>query len=371
MIKKALRRVVTWWLCRLTKIDRRKLLFMDYYGSHYGDSPRAISDKISELSTDSKIVWAFTHPDNHKINGKKIRVGSLAYCYHLYTCRAIVTNYRMPIDFKKRKSQIYVQTWHSALRLKMIERDAMNRLKFQYIEMAIGDSRQIDFLLSGCERSTEIFKRAFWLDDNEKILSLGCPRTDITLTTSDDFKVGIRQRIGLDPKQKIALYAPTFRNYGGSILDKFPFEEVSKSLGEEWQLLLRLHPHEQARTILRTGIIDVTHYDDVTELLVIADLLITDYSALMFDFMLTRRPLFLFIPDLDDYLNYERGIYFDIPQLPVMICRNESELTQRLRHIDSEWARQRAALDKFLNEMDFYNLGHSSEAVAKFLIDQL
>ena len=136
-------------------------------------------------------------------------------------------------------------------------------------------------------------------------------------------------------------------------------------------MLVRLHPHEQTRIIDHPGFVDVTNYDDATELMVIADLLITDYSALIFDFMLTRRPLYLFIPDLDDYLNYERGIYFDIPQLPVIICRNEGELTHRLRHIDSEWARPSAALDKLLNEMDFYNLGHSAEAVAKFLIDQL
>lgn len=93
----------------------------------------------------------------------KVKYFSIRYFYELSTSKVIITNYRLPQYFKNAQIK-HIQTWHSSLRLKMIENDAVETIPTSYIKMAKHDSRQIDILLSGCEFSTQIFKRAFWYD---------------------------------------------------------------------------------------------------------------------------------------------------------------------------------------------------------------
>ena len=135
----------------LLPITRKKVMFMSYYGSQYGCNPKYLSEYITKNHKDWKVIWAFTEPLKYHIPGiLKVRYLSFRYFYELCTCQVLITNYRMTKWFIKRKNQTYIQTWHSSLRLKMIEKDAEASLSPHYVEMAQKDSLQINCLLSGC-----------------------------------------------------------------------------------------------------------------------------------------------------------------------------------------------------------------------------
>lgn len=159
-------------------IKKNKILFFSYYGNQYGCNPKYISQYLIKKNLNYKIIWAFTKPEKYNISEvKKVKYHSFRFFYELCTSKVIITNYRMITLFKKRRNQLYIQTWHSSLRLKTIEKDAIASLPQSYIKMAQQDSQYIDCLISGCKFSTDIFKSSFWY--NGSILECGTPRNDL------------------------------------------------------------------------------------------------------------------------------------------------------------------------------------------------
>lgn len=121
---------------RILPVERNKVLFFSYYGEQYSGSPKYISRYLAGHSK-MKQVWAFTDCGKHRMrNARTVRFGHPGYYFHLATAGVIITNYRMPEEFVKRKGQTYIQTWHSSLRLKMIEKDAEDTLPENYVRMA-------------------------------------------------------------------------------------------------------------------------------------------------------------------------------------------------------------------------------------------
>ncbi|MGL5752407.1 MAG: bifunctional glycosyltransferase/CDP-glycerol:glycerophosphate glycerophosphotransferase, partial [Paraclostridium sp.] len=176
-IKKFLTLTIT-HIFNLFPIKKNKIFLFSYYGSQYGCSPKYISEYIVKNYPKDKfdVVWAFNDISSkeHIEDIRKVRIMSLKYFYELSTSKIIITNFRTTNTFIKRKNQYYIQTWHSSLRLKQIEKDAENSLPKNYAEMAKEDSKKCDLLLSGCKYSTDIFKRAYWY--NGEIFEHGTPR---------------------------------------------------------------------------------------------------------------------------------------------------------------------------------------------------
>lgn len=303
-------------------IKKNKILFFSYYGNQYGCNPKYISQYLVKKNLGYKIIWAFTKPEKYNISGiKKVKYYSFRFFYELCTSKVIITNYRMITLFKKRKNQLYIQTWHSSLRLKTIEKDAIANLPVYYIKMAQQDSQYIDCLISGCKFSTDIFKSSFWY--NGLILECGTPRNDLFFSNELNIKAKITEEYNIPQTNKLILYAPTFRqtyNLEYYNVDYIKLKEaLHNRFGHEWTILVRLHPHlrQYSQQLLHgKQTVDVTNYDDIQELLAVSDILISDYSSLIFDFALTKRPCFLYVPDLNEYIQKERALYFDIKQLP-------------------------------------------------------
>lgn len=356
---------------RLLPIKRTNILFIGYYGSQYGCSPKYLSQYFSKNDKNIKITWAFTQPQKYNIeNIIPKRYYSLRYFYELATSKVIITNYRLPEYFKKRNKQFYIQTWHSSLRLKMIENDAVNTLPESYVKMAKYDSSQIDLLLSGCKFSSEIFKRAFWY--NGEIFECGTPRCDILFQQNKSIIKSIKDRIGIKSDDKILLYAPTFRKGNNLSAYDIDFKRVLNELNQQgnWKVLIRLHPHLQdySSELVNNNdsVINVTKYDDIQELLLITDLLISDYSSLMFDFAITKKPCVLYTSDLEEYLKKDRDLYFNINDLPFPICRNNNELIETIKSFDIE--KYIIALNKFNLKIGSFEDGNASKRVYDKLI---
>lgn len=352
------------------------MLFTSYYGAQYGCNPKYLSEFFVQNYPEWDVAWGFTDPAEYtSIPVRIVRYSSLRFLYELATCQVFVTNYRMLDFFKRRKGQLYVQTWHSSLRLKAIEADAGAAIPESYVRMAKNDSRQISLLLSGCEKSTEIFRRAFWYDG--EILPSGTPRIDLLISNPPESRLQIKQKLGIDGGARLVLYAPTFReNKTGNPYDldmDTLFSCLRMKWGGDWLVLLRLHPHMRNVSgkweAASVPSLDVTSYDDIQELLCISDVVISDYSSLVFDFAYTGRPCFLYTPDLETYLHKERNLYFNLDDLPFPVIQDNGELATIISDFDT--ADYHSRVETFLKKTGSYETGHSCERVCKAIMERL
>lgn len=352
-------------------IRNNKLFLFSYYGSQYGCNPKYISEYIVKNCPDKfDIVWAFNDVSSKEyIQGvRKVKNMTLRYFYDLCTSKVIITNFRMVDVFKKRKNQYYIQTWHSSLRLKQIEKDAEDSLPENYVKMAQEDSKKCDLLLSGCKYSTEIFKRAFWY--NGEIFEHGTPRNDLLARVDEQYISDVKKKLNISHNTKVILYAPTFRKNNDLGVYKFDYKNVLKSLksrfGGEWLFCVKLHPHLISYSEMLNydnDVLNLTKHDDIQELLAISDVLISDYSSLMFDFGLTKRPCFLYVPDLEEYINQDRKLYFDIEQLPFISTISSNDLINKIEIFDNE--KYNKELNTFLNSINSFENGNSCEKIVE------
>lgn len=375
-MKNFIRLVIIRLFNSLFPICENKVLFISYYGNQYGCNPKYLSLYMTQQNREWDIVWAFIHPENYKIKGvRKVRYMSLKYFYELSTSQTIISNYRMTELFCKRKGQLYIQTWHSSLRLKMIEQDTEDTLPLHYIRMAKADSQNIDFLLSGCKYSTSIFKRCFWYEG--EIVATGTPRNDLLFKKDQKLRENILQQIGLFPSSKVVFYAPTFRKgdslkYYDICYDKL-VNVLEQHFGGKWNIMVRLHPHLRnlSKQLLTNEalVTDVTLFDDIQELLFVSDLLITDYSSLMFDFAITYRPCLLYVPDLKEYTSKDRSLYFKIEELPFPICKTQGQLLENICNYNKISYTDK--ISKFLQSIGSYETGHASEKVVDLILHNI
>ncbi|MCM3574700.1 CDP-glycerol glycerophosphotransferase family protein [Mesobacillus subterraneus] len=362
------------YLFNCLPIKKNKIFLFSYYGSQYGCNPKYITEYILKNYPKDyfDLVWAFNDPDSKEdIEGiRKVKTMSLRYFYELCTSKVLITNFRTTDLFVKRKEQYYIQTWHSSLRLKQIEKDAEENLPPSYVQMAKKDSAKCDLLLSGCNYSTEIFKRAFWYEG--EIFKYGTPRNDILVHSYSDLRTSTLTKLNLPATCKVALYAPTFRKDKNLDVYNIDFSKVKEALakkfGGEWIILVKLHPHLMSVSNQITGsgqVLDVTQYDDIQELLGITDFLISDYSSLVFDYSVTKKPCFLYVPDLEDYTRNERGLYFDLGELPFTRVLSNEELMQKIQCYEETVYRKE--LESFLAEIGSYEEGYAAKNLASWL----
>lgn len=371
-----LREYILKFINKITKIfpiKNNRCLIYSSYGANYGCSPKYISKYLVENNPEVEVIWIFNQPEKYDIQGiKKVKNMSLKYFYYLSTSKFIITNFRTPVEFKKRDKQIYIQTWHSSLRLKMIEKDAEDTLPQNYIKQAKEDSKKLDYLVSGCRYSTEIFKRCFWYDG--EILEIGTPRNDFLLTTNEKKIRDIKDNLGIGD-EKILLYAPTFRKDNNLDVYNINYERLLNNLEKKynykWKILLRLHPHliNIMPEIKVENVINVTKYDDIQELLAISDILISDYSSLMFDFTITKRPCFLYVPDLEEYQSKDRKLYFNVKELSFKIAKSNDELMDEIVNFSNE--EYNKSLELFLNKIGSYENGKASQKIAELIKNKI
>jgi CDP-glycerol glycerophosphotransferase len=353
-------------------LKKNKIFFFSYYGSQYGCNPKYITEYILNSYPKNKfdLVWAFNQTNEKKyLDGiRKVKIMSLKYFYELCTSKVIITNFRTTDLFIKRKNQYYIQTWHSSLRLKQIEKDAQHSLSKHYIQMAKKDSLKCNLLLSGCEFSTKIFKRAFWY--NGEIFENGSPRNDIFFQGNSHLRDNVFQHLKIDKSKNIILYAPTFRKDQNLDVYNINYSAVINNarqrFGNEWVILVKLHPHllSKAKQLsFGESVLDVTSYDDIQELLCVADILITDYSSLMFDYSITKKPCFLYVPDLNEYIKEDRNLYFDIHELPFISASNNQELLDQIKNFnEKEYIKN---LMSFFQRIGSFENGHANEKLLK------
>ena len=237
--------------------------------------------------------------------------------------------------------------------------------------MAKKDSKQIDLLLVGNRKSKQIYEKSFWYDGD--YLECGTPQCDLFFEKGKEYKTKVMNGLGLAGEKKILLYAPTFRKDHNLAVYNVDYENLKLSLerkfGGEWIILVRLHPHllnEVKNLKFNEYIINATSYDDIQELLGVADAVITDYSALMFDYILTKKPCFLYASDYENYVSTDRRLYFDIKDLPFPISFNNEELNKQI--LDFSMEKYQESCEEFLKQgIGTWDDGQACKRVLKYI----
>lgn len=365
---KSLRHSLWQGFWRMMPIQRNKVILWSDSFKTFGCSPKYIALYLAEhFPGKYDVVWVLDRdkpiPEGFPASIRLVRYFSLEYLKEIATAKVIVCNHRTNDYhfFRKRKGQFYIQTWHSSLRLKKIEGDT-SQLSRRYISAAKEDSRKIDLLLSGCKFSSDIFRRAFWYDG--EILEKGTPRCDGFFQNTDAVREKVFAFFGISAGQKLALYAPTFRNDKKPSLYGFSPEAVQAALGADWVVGCRMHPGLNGSVDMGSAL-NMTGYPDMQELLTACDLLITDYSSSMFDMAVAGKCCALYVPDLKAYQEKERGLYFDVQKLPFPKAETMDALCGCLQSWDKE--AYTSALQDFCRQIGSFENGNAAEAVAQRL----
>ena len=342
---------------RLTDPLTESVLFEAFSGKQIGDSPLAIAIELQKSHPELKLYWSSASGNPELPEGMTaLRHGSPSWYRALATSKFLVNNANFPAYFRKREGQIYLQTWHGTP-LKLIGLDIRNnRTSAVYQQTMEREAGYWDYLLSPSAYCTEIFPKAF--ATKAKVLELGYPRNDSLNNVSAETRAAIRRKLGVaDPKQKLVLYAPTWRDHSRG--SKGGWESVNylsqeTKLPDGFTLLFRGHAntHASHQAINTAAVIDVTFYPNIADLFIAADVLVTDYSSVMFDFSATGKPIIFLTPDLKEY-EADRGFYFDFrTHAPGPICSTAQEVNQALMDAD---ANQTAFAKKYAAWIDKFN----------------
>lgn len=358
----------------IKKIENNKVVVVNYYGKGFSDNGKYVVESLHNLRKDLKIIWLVKAEYNHDLPEyiTPVKYNSLKALYELSTAKIWIDNCRKENIFLKRKKQYYVQLWHGSIPLKKIEKDAEDTLSYEYIYRCKLDSKFADLCIASCDFSKNIFEKSFWY--NGEILCEGTPKDDIFFHI-DKFKEiekKVRNTLNIPEDKKILLYAPTFRNNNDLSCYNIDYYALLKGLkekiGKEYCILLRLHPNISQRSKelnIPKEIIDTSNYADINELMISSDILITDYSSVMFEFSYMKRPVFLYCRDLENYTKTDRGLYFDIKKLPFIFVENNQELISSINNFNYD--KYLKDLNNFFENIGLKEDGKSSEKIAKII----
>ena len=308
-----------------------QVLFVSFGGKQVSDSPLDIFFELQKTRPGLKLVWAVVSSDQTVPAGaSKVLVGSVEWFSALAKSKYLVSNNNLPQYFRKTPGQIYLETWHGTP-LKKIGLDiANNNLTSGYNAAMKREAGYWDYLVSPNQFCSEIFPRAFGF--RGRLLETGYPRNDRLQKPN----TSIRAKIGIAEGQTVVLYAPTWRDDARDAEGNWATVNnlAQLKLPKNFTLLYRGHTNTLASSRnLAAGTIDVTEYPDVTDLYLAADVLVTDYSSVMFDFSVTGKPMIFLCPDLAEYRTL-RGFYFDFEdEAPGPIVKTAGEVVEALKKL--------------------------------------
>lgn len=327
------------------KSNKNEIVIVCYGGRKYGDNVKPIYLKmLNDHRFDKwRFVWAFRNvnefvlPDNKR--SKIIKIDTLSFFYHLLCAKCWLTNNTVQrgLDFKN-KNTVYINTWHGVPLKKIGDCFVSNEL------FNSKSKEEFDLCLAEGTYDADIYSKAFIVKNNN-IKITGYPRNDVMFEKGSTLGNRVKEKYGIYGK-KVILYAPTYRDYIKDESGAYSFEcmitpQLFKDmLGDDYVMLVRTHGAIEKELWPKEGFVDVSDYPDVEDLMVAADILVSDYSGIIFDYSLLEKPILCFTYDLDLYKN-NRGLFVELEDfMPFKQCKTERELYQSVLEIDYKEARR-------------------------------
>lgn len=354
------------------------LLFAEHnLGMQPADSVKAVVEAARVLDPNLKIVWS-TRTKTVEIPAGDSRVIRESWLYYYYAARAafIVDNQSLPRTVQTRPGQKYLQTWHG-IPLKVMGSDE-KRFKLgsqTEIEAVQRQTNRWTALVSPCQYFVDTFVNAFSYQG--KLLSPGSPRNDV-LITADSVQIDeLRRKHDIPAGKRVILYAPTFRDThkrNGSVAPlTFDLTEYLEQASPDDFLILRPHYLNKYRIPRKYlgQVRDMGSVNEISELYLISDVLITDYSSVMFDYAITGKPIVLFCPDYDEYVESRGGLYFDLrTDNPGVFVESQEDLQRVLANRQLLSAAGGGQYAQFVERYCGQEDGFASVRAAKYLLEE-
>jgi CDP-glycerol glycerophosphotransferase len=351
-----------------------KVALSSFNGSAYSDNPRAISEALHAARPELDLVWLFEDPEKKRGAApayvRRVRFGSARALYELATARVWVDNTTKPPYVFKSPRQFYLQTWHGDRGFKTMLMDSPN-----YPEGRRMVEAECDLITTGSAHAERVYRSAF--NYKGKFLRCGTPRNDLLFHPDPDRVARVRAALNIPEGAKVLLYAPTYRRDAArsheaqaAEMDVTGALNALEALGGRWVCLTRGHTKVRGLKTANedTRIIEASGWEDMAELLLAADVLISDYSSSVGDFALTGRPIILFQPDREHFSG-DRTFYFDIDASPFWVARDQEALEARLRELSPEDAAENDR--EILRFFGSYETGNATEQAVSAILDHL
>ena len=358
-------------------INKKRVLFESFLGRNVSGNPKYIYQYLvdNNLDNEFELIWIL-NDTSEPIEGKHktVKRKSLKYYYLMATSGYWIFNSRQAKEIYKRDDITYVQTWHGTP-LKKLAGDmesvnmGKNRNIDSYKKEFFKESAKWDYLFAQNDFAAETLSRAFQF---KKEIIEGYPANDILYTKNNEKDINeLKDKLGLPKDKKIILYAPTWRDNQYFKKGHYKFElqleleKMQEALGNEYIVLLRTH-------YLIANSINTEDYNgfvynfsrgfDIQELYLVSDLLITDYSSVMFDYANLKRPMIFFTYDLEEYRDNLRGFYFDIEEnLPGPIALTTDDIINVISDLNATVTKYQAKYEEFYNKFCHIDDGTSSK----------
>ncbi|MEG0410535.1 MAG: CDP-glycerol glycerophosphotransferase family protein [Erysipelotrichaceae bacterium] len=388
MIKKVISKLLR-FLYRNTyqhiKVNKNMVLFLSFHGRGFSDNPRALYEYM-QAHTQYKnydCIWALKDTSLSVAGAKVIRYNGPLYFYYLAKSKYWIVNCKLPDHILKKEDQIYLQTWHGTPLKKLAHdievsddttfyRSKMNKQEMQATYDK--DVAKYNYMISPNAFCTKVFQSAFHIN-KERLIETGYPRNDYLSNHNVEDEMKVKKQYHLPLDKKIILYAPTWRdncynNKGYTFELAVDFKKWQEVLGDEYIVIFKPHyliVNHFDENEVKDFVYQMPANIDINQLYVIADLLITDYSSVFFDYAILNRPMLFYMYDIDTYALDLRGFYFDIHKvLPGKIVTSQDELLNEIpkARLDSN------QITLFHQEFNTKEDGNASKRVLKILFNK-
>ena len=333
-------------------IDPEGVFFESFYGRQTGCNPLALDREIARRFPDRPRYWSVVSERQHVPEGAvPVLVGGREWFAARRYARLLIVNDWLRYGFRRRRGQTVLQTWHGT----MLKHLALGRpdVGLRTRIAVLRESRRWSLMLSQNPHSTEQFRTSYAFRGD--ILETGYPRDDSLAQALAGHTVNpvavrlARAELGVPPDARVLVYAPTWRDRGVTLVDELDVRSLAEELGDEWVVVAR--GHTRTHDFGRYGgadarVIDASRHPDAATVILAADVLVTDYSSIMFDAAVSRTPMLFFVPDLAAYRDRERGFTFDFERdAPGPLLAAREEIVSHARALaedgpDAEWLRQ-------------------------------
>lgn len=355
-------------------IKENQILFIAYGGNQFSCNPKYLYKYISENHTKYECIWAFSSPellaDFKEKEKPAVKILSLRFFYLICTSKFIIDNNHFMSGYPARKEQVYIQTWHGGGAYKKVGASAFIKDQYKLIKKA----KKVDYYIASCKKFIGVQSASNYIEPS-KFIKTGMPRNSFILEGDEAIIDNIYEYLKIKRDFKLVLYAPTYRGQiEDSLLGQHTeflqeldysklIENLSKKFGGKWKLLVRTHrfTSNNLNNHQEDYLLNVNDYSDMQELLLAADVLVTDYSSSMWDFALTKKTAFLFCPDLDKYILNDRNFYTSPSEWPYEIAKSNDELAALIQAYDSE--RSERKIKEHLDQLGSYENINSSKLI--------
>lgn len=389
IIKKIAGKIIRWGYkltYKLIPIDPKLVIFISFHGRGYSDNPKAIYEQmIKDPAFEGyRFIWFVKHhkkKDLHIPKAKIVEYFSIPYFYYMSRAKFWIINCKMPTYISKKPDQVYLQTWHGtplkrlAHDIDVAEDTTFYRSGVSY-EAMVGsydiDVERYNYMISPNRFCTKVFQTSFGID-RKRLIETGYPRNDFLTNHTNEDVIRVKKKYGIPLDKKVVLYAPTWRDNsyvaaGYTFKLEVDFREWKKKLPADTVVVFK--PHYLIINMFENDqeldgfLYSIPAEAEISELYIIADQMVTDYSSVFFDYAILKRPIYFYMYDLEQYASDLRGFYLDIHKdLPGKVYRNEGKMLEDMARNNYDYEQLKQFNAQFNNRED----GHAAQRVLDVL----